>query len=327
MVDFVLCASLMLSKSYCGHRDLRMPVSFNLDRGILVTGASGRIGSRLVNKLKEKGYTSVTGLDLHPAHDSRADAFRVADLSNSESLTEALGRSSFDSLIHAAAITADSDDREHSDRVVTVNTVGILNLLRTVTVRESVIFRSTIEVYPLSKGRVWSPSDPCEPESFYGLSKRLGELILQFCSMLNDTRLVILRLGPVYGSNDDLPNAVSSFVSKAIGGEEIVLYGDGSSLRDYLYIDDAVDALIWALEHPIPGIFNVSANQPVQLSQVAEMILSRIGGGSIRYLRESSNPPDKLMDTYLTRHVLGYSCKVPLSQGLDRLVGHSDRKE
>ncbi|WP_051953397.1 NAD-dependent epimerase/dehydratase family protein [Methylocapsa aurea] len=219
---------------------------------VLVTGASGFLGRALVPALLALGETVIaTGRRACPFPSHARLVWRSVDLSEpTQPLRELLCGVGLIYHLSWSTIPAESNLAPSED--ARVNIVGSLRLLENVEseMRPRVVFASSGgTVYGRLLHAPAAEDHPLNPLSAYGVSKRTVESYLEFFALLGKIRPVSLRIGNVFGPGQDASRpfgAITHFTRSALAGAPIRLFGDGSIVRDYVYIEDAVDALLRA---------------------------------------------------------------------------------
>lgn len=117
---------------------------------------------------------------------------------------------------------------------------------------------------------------PTEPLTAYGRSKVVCERYLQETSAVRGCVLTVLRLAQVYGPGERPIKAIPRFIEAIRAGRPPLIYGDGSDLRDYVYVDDAARAMVLALEREAGGVFNISSGQPRSILDVARILAQAV---------------------------------------------------
>ncbi len=237
-----------------------------------VTGASGFIGSRLVEALRHLPDVSVAPL----TRKSRAVALDPGDLEPFVGGKELI--------FHLGGV-----NRGSGEEILLGNVVSTFNLLQAVkksgNPRARIVFASSSQVYKLD--RVAAPikeSRPAEPGNLYGLCKKTAEDLIR----LSGLPFSVLRLSNVYGPGcrADYNSAVATFCDRAVRRQPLTVNGDGKQGRDFVYVDDAVQALILAGTQPPKtgaGIFNVSSGKIVALRRVLEQIRRQVPDLRVEY--------------------------------------------
>jgi UDP-glucose 4-epimerase len=199
------------------------------------------------------------------------------------------------------------------------NLVMTTNLLAHLQELRHVVFASTIDVYGRPRSLPIREDHPTEPLTAYGRSKVACERYLQEASAVRGYTLTVLRLAQVYGPGERPMKAIPRFVEAIRAGRPPVIYGDGSDLRDYVYVDDAARAIALALEREVGGLFNISSGQPHSIRKVLE-ILAHVVPADIRPVF-ADRPGEKFdfwMDNARAKEILGFGPQVALPEGLRR---------
>lgn len=232
---------------------------------VLVTGAQGYIGHYTVQKLLKLGH-KVTALD------NRANCiFHLTGVRRFQtSITHPeLGRvlDGIDSIIHLADRSDWSTNPRQPVHLTQHNVLGTANLLGLANQKgvDRIVHVSAADVYGNLVGA--TENDPCMPVTFYGASKLAAEAVCRGFYQ-RGTELSILRLFNVWGR----PGS-HSVVNQFATGESDTLYGDGAQTRDFIFIDDVVEALILALDWD-PGIYNIGTGEEVAVGGLWNMLNS-----------------------------------------------------
>ena len=141
--------------------------------------------------------------------------------------------------------------------------------------------------------------------------------------MLYGAPVTVLRFFTVYGPRQRPDMAIRKFASLMLRGEPLPIYGDGSSLRDYTYIDDCIEGIMAALERPFPfEVFNLGSGRTVPLMRVVELLAEALGiEPRIEHLPEQpGDVPVTFADVSKARDLLGYRPRTPLEEGIRRFV-------
>jgi UDP-glucuronate 4-epimerase len=306
----------------------------------VVTGAAGFIGSHLAERLCARG-DEVVGFDNFDPFYPRAtkernlEALRAqprftfveGDIRDAAALGRAFGERC-DVAVHLAALAGVRPSLAEPARYADVNLVGtqrVLDAARAAGVRRFV-FASSSSVYGGDSEPPFKESDLClKPLSPYASTKRAGELMLTTAHHLYALDITCLRFFTVYGPRQRPDLAIHKF-GRLIGAEKpIPLYGDGSTSRDYTYIDDIVDGVVASIdEAAAPGfrIYNLGGSRPTTLLGLVELISAALGRKAIIEW-QAEQPGDMkrtLADLTLSGRALGYAPKVPIEEGISRFV-------
>jgi UDP-glucose 4-epimerase len=295
----------------------------------LVTGASGFLGRALVKALLARGECVVAvGRRSSPFAPHPSLIWKQIDLLDSAvpwreilSGVKTIYHLSW-STIPAEANMAPSGDAQD-------NIVGSVRLIESLASQSPVRF-----IFASSGGAVYGPlveeraaeDHPLSPLSAYGVSKRAVECYLDYFAVSSAIRPVSLRIGNLFGPGQDtarLFGAITHFTRNALCGKPIVLFGDGSNVKDYVYIDDVVDALILAAQTDhTPRILNIGSGVGHSLNDIIaaiEKFLQRPIAVERRPARPF-DPPVCVLDPSCARRELGWSPRVSFEEGIARTL-------
>lgn len=255
---------------------------------VLVTGGAGFIGSHLVEALAREGH-SVSVLDALTtgAKANLASCWDQIEFREGSILDEAcLARSAAGCQViyHLAAISSVKESMDHPLRTHEVNATGSLMVLEAAR-REgaSVVFSSSASVYGDSPLNPKREDQAAAPISLYGAQKVLAENCLAAYSGEFGIRGVSLRYFNVFGPRQDpgspYSGVISIFIQKALSGEPLTLFGDGSQTRDFIAVEDVVRANLACLEKG-RGVYNIGTGKETSIHQLAESILEAAGSQS-----------------------------------------------
>jgi UDP-glucuronate 4-epimerase len=307
---------------------------------IAITGALGFIGSHLCERLAAAGHDLV-GLDnldetLYPAAVKRHTlaqlerlphfSFLHGDVADQAACAD-LCAGAPDVMVHLAALAGVRPSLQQPLRYQRVNVQGTLQLLetcRTAGVRR-LVFASSSSVYGAHAPVPFVETDPADrPASPYAATKRAGELLCSAYADLYGLGCIGLRFFTVYGPRGRPEMAIASFLRAIAAGEELPFFGDGTTSRDYTYIDDIIDGVVAALARVQEGggfrVYNLGNSRPVTLAQLVELC-ERVLGRRARLRRlplQSGDVPRTYADVTRAQVELGYAPRVPLEEGLAR---------
>ena len=305
---------------------------------ILVTGGAGFIGSHLVEKLLATGHEVSILDDFNDFYDpqiKRANLAAVAgdveihqvDLRNSAGVNSVFRARKFDAIAHLAARAGVRPSIRQPQLYYDTNVTGTLHLLEAarLTGIERFIFASSSSVYGVSKTVPFSESlHLTQTISPYAATKIAGEFLCSTYSHLYQMRVVALRFFTVYGARQRPDLAIHQFTRRIHAGEPIDQFGDGTTRRDYTYIDDTIQGVMAALtyEGPLFDIFNLGENDTIQLKDLIAEIEKALGRkAKINQLPEQpGDMPVTCADISKAKKLLGYNPTTPLSVGLPKFV-------
>src|SRR3954471_4314496 len=251
---------------------------------ILVTGGAGFIGSHLVEKLRATGHEVVVLDDFNDFYDPRIKEQNIApfvkdvaihhvDLRENNAVRSVFHGEKFDTVVHLAARAGVRPSIQNAQLYYDTNVAGTLHLLEAarVTGVERFIFASSSSVYGVSKTVPFSEEQHLtQTISPYAATKIAGEFLCSTFSHLYKMRIVALRYFTVYGPRQRPDLAIHQFTRKIRAGEPIDQFGDGTTRRDYTYIDDIIQGTMAALDYngPMYDVFNLGENQTIHLKDL-----------------------------------------------------------
>ncbi|MBI4422015.1 MAG: GDP-mannose 4,6-dehydratase [Gemmatimonadetes bacterium] len=317
---------------------------------VLVTGAAGFIGSHLVECLLSRGAV-VIGVDnfdpFYPAAEKRANLARAAkhptfrlveaDCADLPALDTALSGESLQAVVHLAAkagVRPSILDPLGYTRANVVATQAILELARRRGIRR-VVFGSSSSVYGNSPMVPFSEDQPADrPVSPYAATKRAAELLCATYHELYHVGILALRFFTVYGPRQRPDLAIRKFGSLMLRGEPVPFYGDGSTERDYTWIDDIVDGVVAALERTraVPGefeIINLGGHRTTSLARLV-VLLGAALNVEPRLQRLPLQPGDVVRtyaDVTKAGRLLGYAPRMPIEDGIQRFAAWLRERE
>ena len=300
---------------------------------IFVTGGAGFIGSFLTKSLLENGYSVTIYDSLVNSSEDKAKKleklganFICGDITDLKKLSESV--SSHDICIHLAGQTDVLYSIENPEYNNLVNITGTKNLLDLCLKNNiDVIAASSAAVYEDSN-EILSESSPSKPSSPYGQSKLVMEQLLTDASISSEINCLSLRMFNVYGKcqNIEYAGVITKFLENIKNENDLIIFGDGTSSRDFVYVNDVVDSMILAI-HKIKGkkgeIYNIASGTNTKILELAEMMISITGKNSISINYSPSKSGEIVhsqADISLARNSLGYYPKVSLKEGLEDLI-------
>jgi UDP-glucuronate 4-epimerase len=305
---------------------------------ILVTGGAGFIGSHLVETLLAAGHDVAILDDFNDFYDPRVKRENVAgisrdvaihqiDLRDSATLRNLFHRQKFDTIAHLAARAGVRPSIVHPELYYDTNVNGTLHLLEAarVTGVQRFIFASSSSIYGISKTVPFSENlHLSQTISPYAATKIAGEFLCSTYSHLYQMRVIALRYFTVYGPRQRPDLAVHHFTKRVHAGQPIDQFGDGTTRRDYTYIDDVIQGTMAALKYdgPLFDVFNLGESETIQLKDLIAAIEDALGKkAKINRLPEQpGDVPLTCADISKARKLLGYDPKTSFREGLPRFV-------
>ena len=306
---------------------------------VLVTGGAGFIGSHLVERLLAEGHRVVCLDNFDGFYDPALKRRNLAqaiqnpgfklvegDLRDEKLLGQILDKEKMDCVAHLAARAGVRPSVQNPALYADVNirgTVCLLEACRQHGVRRF-IFASSSSVYGNSSRVPFSEDDPVNrPISPYAATKKAGELLCHAYHHLYGMDIACLRYFTVYGPRQRPEMAIHHFTRSILEGRKISLFGDGSSRRDYTYIEDIIEGTLGACSRENGfQIYNLGESQTISLSELIREIEGQAGKKAIlEYLPEQ---PGDVQQTYAdirkARELLGYNPQTKVREGLARFV-------
>lgn len=312
---------------------------------ILVTGAAGFIGHAVSHRLLERGE-AVIGVDIvndyyDPAlkearlstfNGRREFTFHRADIADAEKMSEILRKNGVKRVVHLAAQAGVRYSIDNPFAYQHSNLAGHLSIMdacRHAEDFEHLVYASSSSVYgdkPMG-GEGFTEDEPTtKPVSLYAATKQSCELMSQSYASLYGFPQTGLRFFTVYGPWGRPDMAYFSFTQKIMAGEPIEVYGNGEMARDFTYIDDIVDGIVGALDHPpeqgAHRILNIGDSHPVGLMKMIAALEDALGVKAEKIMRPMQ--PGDVTATYADVSKLnaltGYQPQVMLEEGLNRFA-------
>jgi len=308
---------------------------------ILVTGGAGFIGSHLCERLLKEGHPVICFDNFDAFYDPNIKMKHVeeirkkfpgnfelvtGDIRNEEHLGEVFKKNKVGLVVHLAAKAGVRPSIAEPLVYQDVNVRGTVCLFEACRANNvpQVVFASSSSVYGENQRVPFSEKDlNIQPISPYGATKRAGELLGYTYHHLYGMDMACLRIFTAYGPRQRPDLAIHKFVRLIDRGEKIPLYGDGSSKRDYTYIDDLIDGIL-AVIRKSKGydIYNLGESQTTSLKELIVLIENTLG------MRAKIDPheaqPGDVSTTYAditkAREKLGYTPTVKIEEGIRRFV-------
>ncbi len=309
---------------------------------VAVTGCAGFIGSHFVRRILTRPDVTVLGIDNFDPMYNRAlkienvstfptDRFRMieADIVQRSGMAGIFESFRPDLVVHFAALAGVRPSIQNPERYASVNIDGLVSVLDAARAAKcrNVVFASSSSVYGNASRVPFSEEDRAdEPISPYAATKRAGELLCHTYSHLFGLRIASLRFFTVFGPAQRPDLAIMMFMSRIARGQSIQMFGDGSSSRDYTYVDDIIDGVLASADMVSePGaafhrVFNLGGSQPVTLAEMITAIERVVGKRAV--VEQVEMRPGDVERTFadLTRSTseLGYRPRVSFEEGVER---------
>jgi UDP-glucose 4-epimerase len=297
---------------------------------VLVTGGAGFIGSHLVDRLVLEGHEAVVVDNLVTGkrrNINRAARFYKVDIQNWR-LERVFRNERPNVVMHLAAQMDVRKSVEDPMYDAQVNVLGTLNVLQQAVQHgvRKVVFSSSggaiygeQETYPAPETHVTKPLSP------YGLSKLCGEQYLSYYQRVSGLQVVSLRYANVYGPRQDPEGeagVVAIFIQKMLNNEQAVINGNGRQTRDFVFVEDVVEANLAMMGQESQGTYNVGTGVETSINDLFRILVQHTGSAC----KEIHGPAKKgeqarsVIDNTKLRHEMSWEPKADLSEGLKKTV-------
>lgn len=307
---------------------------------ILVTGCAGFIGSHVCTLLLDKGY-KVIGVDnFDPFYDrsvkeSNLDkfkthpAFSFYEMDITEGM-DAVTEQGIGAVIHLAAKAGVRPSIEDPAGYLRANITGTQKVHEFMRARAitKLIFASSSSVYGNNKKIPFNETDPVDnPISPYAFTKKAGELMNYTFHHLYNIDIVNLRFFTVYGPGQRPDLAIHQFVKKIANNQQLVLFGDGQTARDYTYVDDTVAGIYAAMQYCLQHnhvyeTVNLGNNSPVKLKELVDVIYTGMEKPQ-NVVHEAMQPGDvdiTYADISKATQLFNYKPETGLADGIGKFI-------
>ncbi len=304
----------------------------------LVTGGAGFIGSTLANRLEAEGHEVAVLDDLSDGVQERLDPgidFTQGDIDNIPLLWSLLHE--VDCVYHLAARVSVPQSLLHPrdyNRVNVGGTVSLMEAMRDTGVKR-VVFTSSGSIYGRQPRLPVKETDQPFPDSPYAVSKWSAEQYIHTIGSLWGIESVALRIFNAYGPRQSLPVShapvVPRFLQQALTGGSVVLFGGGEQTRDFIFVDDVVEALVRAAtaEHVNRSIINIGSGKETSIRALVEQI-REVTGQPVNVINNSSKTggvPRLVADIQRARELLDFEPQTSLAEGLLAMLARDRRFE
>jgi nucleoside-diphosphate-sugar epimerase len=314
---------------------------------ILVTGGAGYIGSILTEKLLKLG-NSVIVLDnlsrgkmryLQNHHGNMNFQLIKSDITEYKTLFNQLKNHDIEAAIHLAALPGLARCRTNPRKAVLTNILGTYNVLKvseTLNVQKF-IFSSSGAVYGTPSHFPIDEKHPLVPTNIYGISKYSGEKLVEKAYNNSGLEAIILRFGNIYGVGKFtyFETVIPKFVKLALTEGILTIYGDGNQGRDFIHINDVINAILSALNAPYINrceVFNVGAGKPTSINTIVSLVKSIMKTRFDKEIITTHCParlgepinPDYCYDVTKIKEILGWNTEWNINQGIHELISYLD---
>ena len=310
-------------------------------KNILVTGGAGFIGSHLVERLLAEDVWRVAVVDdfndfyapamkrsnIAPFSSNENFQLFEANIFDAESLRRIFSANNFETIVHLAARAGVRPSLEQPKLYAETNINGTLNLLELAKdfgVKQFV-FGSSSSVYGNNEKVPFAETDKIvQPISPYAATKAAGELLCHTYSHLYDIRTVCLRFFTVYGARQRPDLAIRKFSQLITEGKPIQVFGDGTTRRDYTYVDDIIQGVRAAIDYDQSAheIFNLGESDTVELARLIELLERNLDRKATidRRPMQAGDVSQTFADISKARELLNYNPQTKIEDGIGKFV-------
>jgi UDP-glucuronate 4-epimerase len=307
----------------------------------LITGGAGFIGSHLVDRLLDTAIERVAVVDdfndfyepeikranvRQHLEDPRYELAEV-DIRDPKALDQVVADTDFDCIVHLAARAGVRPSLSQPQLYNETNVNGTLNLLEFARQHNvtQFVFGSSSSVYGINAKVPFTEDDPIrQPISPYAATKGAGELLCHTYSHLYGIRCICLRFFTVYGPRQRPDLAIHKFARLISEGKPIPVFGDGTTRRDYTYVDDIIDGVMGAINYDQSDYeaINLGESRTVELRELITLLEKELHASAIidRQPPQPGDVPQTFADITKARKLLGYNPHTQIEDGLRKFV-------
>ena len=308
-----------------------------------ITGGAGFIGSTLTEKLLNEGNKVITidnfcdfydpkikENNVKPFLDNKNYKLYRGDIRNREDIKHIFDENKIDVIIHLAAMAGVRPSIENPLLYQEVNGIGTGNILEEAKLHDikNLVLASSSSVYGNTKEVPFKEDMIVDfAISPYAATKKANEVMAHVYHKLNKMNIIMLRFFTVYGPKQRPDLAINKFTRLMLNNEEIPMYGDGSTSRDYTYVSDIVDGICRACNYVMENedvyeIINLGSNNPISLKEMINIIGKTLGVEP--KIKEMPMQPGDVDRTYANiskaRELLGYKPSITFEEGIKKFI-------
>lgn len=309
----------------------------------LVTGGAGFIGSTLCKRLL-KGNNKVIVIDnfcdyynpklkeenIKEIVSNKKFKLYKEDIRDRDALKKIFDENNIDCVIHLAAMAGVRSSIENPILYQEVNTIGTQNILEGMKNHnvKQLVFASSSSVYgnctEMPQKETMSVDFAISP---YAATKKSGEVMIHVYHKLYDMNTILLRFFTVYGPRQRPDLAINKFTKLILKDEEITMYGEGNTFRDYTYIDDIIDGIIKSINYiennkDVYEIINLGSSNPIKLKEMIKIISKELNKETkIKQIEMQQGDVDgTYADISKAKEILGYEPKIKFDDGIKKFI-------
>ncbi|MFV0626580.1 MAG: SDR family NAD(P)-dependent oxidoreductase [Alphaproteobacteria bacterium] len=307
---------------------------------ILITGGAGFIGSSLADELLRQGNKVVVVDNFNDYYDVKIKEENVSqnlqndnyklyrlDICDKESFRKVFEENEISTVVHLAARAGVRPSIDKPEKYVETNILGtviLLELMKDFNIKK-LVFASSSSVYGNCKESIFSEDlKVTEPISPYAATKSAGEQFVYTYHKLYGLSAVCLRFFTVYGPRQRPDLAIRKFVDKIEKNQPIQMYGNGSTMRDYTYVEDIVAGIISAINYDKTPyeVINIGGGEPITLKRMIETIEDVLGQRAIIEIlpMQMGDVEKTICDWSKAQKLLGYNPQTTFKEGIKKFI-------
>jgi UDP-glucuronate decarboxylase len=312
-----------------------MPRLYESRKRILVTGGAGFLGSHLIDRLMAQGHEVIcvdnlftgTKRNIEHLHSNPRFEFVRHDVCNPLKLE-------VDEIYNLACPASPVHYQYNPVLTTKTSVMGAMNMLGLAKRLRCPIFQaSTSEVYGdpevhPQREDYWGHVNPIGTRACYDEGKRCAETLFFDYHRQHGVKIKVARIFNTYGPRMHPKDGrvVSNFITQALSGEDLTIYGDGSQTRSFCYVDDLIDGFLKLMEAPaaVTGPVNLGNPHEFTMIELAEKVL-KLTGAHVKVVHQplpSDDPRQRRPDITLAKETLGWEPKVELAEGLQHTIAY-----
>ena len=309
----------------------------------LITGGAGFIGSHLTEKLLNTGNKVIAIDNFNHFYNPKIKENNIKeyinnpnyqleriDIRNKEEVDKVFQHNKIDNVMHLAAMAGVRPTIENPILYQEVNCLGSQNILEAMKENQvkNIVFASSSSVYGNTKTVPFKETDIVDYAiSPYAATKKANEVMCHVYHKLYNMNVIMLRFFTVYGERQRPDLAINKFTRYIMEGKAIPVFGDGTTSRDYTYIQDIIEGIYKSLQYvenntDVYEILNIGESEPITLNQMIETIEEAVGKKAI--INRLPMQPGDVNRTYAditkARKLIGYNPKTTFKQGIQNFV-------
>lgn len=304
------------------------------DYKIIITGGAGFIGSTLVKRLSEKSNQIIVIDDLSSGKynnikdvDTKGKIKFIKGTVTDVSLLNQIFKDA-DYVFHQAAIASVPKSIKDPKKTNNVNLNGTLNILRVSRKQniKKIVFASSSSIYSETTNKPIKENLSLHPLSPYAVTKLASEYYCKVFTEVYGIPTISLRYFNVYGPNQDpysdYAAVIPIFIKRVLQNKNPIIYGDGKQIRDFIFVDDVVNANILAAENKKTGVFNIASGKPITINDLAKLII-KLCRKKLDITYADPRVGDikvSIADISKAKKILGYTPKFNLEDGLNETL-------